>query len=207
MSGAGAHDEAFAAFVADARRGLGRVAYLLCGNWHSAEDVVQTVLVRMYGHWERVSTRGDAYAYARRAVVHAVVDERRRPWRRESPVAEPPDAVLHGTDFHGTDFHGTVLQGTVLQGTVLHGTVLHGGDAPGSPALDALARIPARQRAVVVLRYLEGLSVAEVAAELGISAGTVKSQAARGLDAIRDQLPGQAAAANQGRTAGRGGRR
>lgn len=181
MARSAAHDEGFAAFVADARPGLGRVAYLMCGNWHSAEDAVQAVLERMYGRWERVAAQGDAYAYARRAVVNAVVDERRRPWRRERSVADPPDAAGVGCGPGGP-----------------------GPEGREGAALDALARIPARQRAVVVLRYLEGLSVAEVAAELGVSEGTVKSQAARGLDAVRVQLPARSHTA-EGR-AGRGDR-
>lgn len=180
MARSAAHDAGFAAFVADARPGLGRVAYLMCGDWHSAEDAVQVVLERMYGRWERVAAQGDAYAYARRAVVHAVVDQRRRPWRRERSVAEPPDTGGGG------------------------GPGWAGSEGRDGAALEALARIPARQRAVVVLRYLEGLSVAEVAAELGVSEGTVKSQAARGLDAVRVQLPARSRTA-EGR-AGRGDR-
>ncbi|MGQ0463776.1 MAG: SigE family RNA polymerase sigma factor [Sporichthyaceae bacterium] len=158
--GRGSEDDAeFVAFVVSAQPRLTRIAYLMGGDWQQAEDVVQTVLVRLYPKFAKVAAGGDPFGYVRAGLLNAVIDERRRPWRRERSV---PDFA--------EDAIGSV----------------QGVDA--ADAVAALAQIPARQRAVVVLRYLEGLSVAEVAHELGISEGTVKSQAARGIAAVRAAL-------------------
>lgn len=157
--GRGSADDEFVAFVTTAQPRLTRIAYLMAGDWQQAEDVVQTVLARLYPRWSKVSERGDPAGYVRAALLNAVIDERRRPWRRERSVPDFADdaaATAQAVDAHD--------------------------------AVAALARIPARQRAVVVLRYLEGLSVAEVAHELGISEGTVKSQAARGIAAVRTAM-------------------
>ncbi|MGQ0847047.1 MAG: SigE family RNA polymerase sigma factor [Sporichthyaceae bacterium] len=153
-----ADDAEFVAFVAASQPRLTRIAYLMCGDWQRAEDVVQTVLARLYPRWSRVCAKGDPLAYVRQSLLNAVIDERRRPWRRERPVAEFAEDV-------------SVPASDVDLGAVA-----------------ALARIPARQRAVVVLRYVDGLSIAETAHELGISEGTVKSQAARGIAALRAAL-------------------
>lgn len=148
-------DEQFAAFVTSWQRRLERTAYLLCGDRHRAQDVVQTVLVRMYLRWPRVADC--AVAYARRSIANAVVDERRRPWRREVPVDAMPESFAPQTAPVGIE------------------------DAA------LLAALGARQRAVVVLRYVEDLDVEATAAALGISTGTVKSQAARALAALRER--------------------
>ena len=161
MSGDSTSDDAFTAYVAVARDELGRLAYLMCGDWHQAEDIVQNVLGRVYVRWERICRGGDPHAYVRRCLVNGFLDERRRPWRREHAVAEM--------------------------------SAEHDHAAPPAPERDeelraAIAALPPRQRTVVVLRYVEDRSVGEVATELGISPGTVKSQAARALDTIRARI-------------------
>lgn len=147
----------FAAYYAARYRALRRTAYLLCGDWHEAEDLTQAAFVRLYLAWGRVRA-GGAHAYARRVLLNEFLSERRR--TREQPVEALPDRP---------------------------------GPAAGSPddRLDlsaALRAVPPQQRAVVVLRYWEGLSVQQTAALLGIAPGTVKSQAARGLAALRTHV-------------------
>ena len=78
-------DEAFTEYVVARRAHLRRTAYLICGDWHAAEDLVQTALTRLYTAWPRVIRRDAVEAYARRIIVRAHVDEGRRPWRRETP--------------------------------------------------------------------------------------------------------------------------
>lgn len=150
----------FSAFVMQARPKLARIAYLMCGDWHRAEDVVQVVLMRLYPHWSRVNEQGDPHRYVRRALLHALIDEQRRPWRRERPV-EITDAYL---------------------------PAMVCAEPTEAAAVAALATLPPRQKAVIVLRYIEGMSLAEVALELRISEGTVKSQAARGLASLRHMM-------------------
>ncbi|RKT84689.1 RNA polymerase sigma-70 factor, sigma-E family [Saccharopolyspora antimicrobica] len=156
-------ERAFREFAGERALWLRRSAYLLCGDWHLAEDLVQNTLLKLYRAWRRVDL-STVDSYARRALLRVWLDERRRPWRRaERNDADPPET----------------------------------GDAAGDPAvlgqrawrrdavLRALAEVPPRQRAVLVLRYWEDLPTAEVAAALGCSEGTVKSQASRGLQNLR----------------------
>ena len=76
-------DAEFEAYVAAARPRLRRLAYSLCGDWHAADDVVQTALAKLYVVWPRVARASDQDAYVRRAVARTTIDESRRPWRRE----------------------------------------------------------------------------------------------------------------------------
>lgn len=158
-TGAGLDDE-FAAFVLSAQRRLRRVAYLVCGDWHRAEDIVQTALAQVYARWDRIRREDGPEGYAHRAVVNAAIDERRRPWRRERATDVLPDRAAPVDD----------------------------GVTPA--VLEALATLPKRQRAVVVLRYVEDIDVEQTAALLGISTGTVKSQASKGLASLRAHLTG-----------------
>ena len=148
------------------RRGsLLRTATLLSsGNPHRAEDLVQTVLLRMYLSWARI--RDDTRdAYARKMLVNAHLDDRRRPHvRRELTRAEVPDVVAEAVDPDDTD----------------------------AAVFRALAEIPPRMRAAVILRHVHDVSVAEAADALGCSEGTVKSQTARGLAQLRAALNGTA---------------
>jgi RNA polymerase sigma-70 factor (sigma-E family) len=154
------HDDEFERFVRD-RRGqlVGTATVLTAGDGFLAEDLVQGTLVRLYLAWGRARS-GNVDAYARRVLVNAFIDHRRRPFvRRERAVATLPDTATS---------RGAALDDTEL--------------------LTALAALPPRMRAAVVLRHVEDLSVEDVATALGCSAGTVKSQTARGLAKLRDAL-------------------
>ncbi|HEU5032641.1 MAG TPA: SigE family RNA polymerase sigma factor [Spirillospora sp.] len=153
-------DEEFTAYVTARTPWLRRVAYLLCQDWHRADDLVQTAITRLYLHWRRASAAGNLDGYARTVLVRVFLAEQRGGWRRRVRlVAEAPDGP--------------------------------GGTADLDGALDlrdALAALPPRQRAAVVLRFYCDLSVEQTADVLGCTAGTVKSQTARGLDALRRTL-------------------
>jgi RNA polymerase sigma-70 factor (sigma-E family) len=145
----------------DARRShLRRTAYLICGDWHLAEDLVQTALVKLYIAWGRIHIDGAEDAYVRRIIVRAYLDERRRPWRREK-------VGLDSFDLAGPE-----------------SLALEDADA----LMTALKALPARQRATVVLRYWYGLSVEETADDLNCSTGTVKSQTSRAVESLRKAL-------------------
>lgn len=154
-------DQEFSDLVHAAWPSLYRTAYLLLGDHGQAEDLVQTALARTYARWGSVRDVAAAPAYARRVVVTtATTWFRRRGFRGETP----------------TD---------VLPGRA------HADGAVGErlDLVAALATLPRRQRAVVVLRFYEDLSVTETAAVLGISEGTVKSQTSHALDKLRAALP------------------
>jgi RNA polymerase sigma-70 factor (sigma-E family) len=161
-------DEEFSAFVAARRLDLLRSACLLtAGDTHRAEDLVQTALARLYVAWPRVRRSGTQAAYAWRIVVNAHLDEVRRPrWRREQSVAEPPD--------------GPASQPP--------GALPAGLD--GEDVRAALAALPPRMRAAIVLRHWMDLSVGETASLLNCSEGTVKSQTAKAAARLRDLLAG-----------------
>ncbi|MEV4311746.1 SigE family RNA polymerase sigma factor [Actinocrispum sp. NPDC049592] len=140
-----------------------RTAFLLCGDWHRADDLAQTAFVALHRRWRKVRDRGALDAYVRRTVVRAMIDESRRPWRRERYVEEMPEPPQSGAEVGDTVATRTAL-------------------------VDGLKRVPPRQRAVLVLRFLEGLDVSATAEALKCSEGTVKSQTARGLAALREAL-------------------
>jgi len=155
-------DEAdFEAFVASRSAALRRTAYLICGDWHGAQDIVQNALTKLYLVWRRVEKRDSIDAYARQIVVRCALDEKRRGWRRERPVATLPERVDQGSS--GSDDRDRLLA--------------------------ALAVVPQQQRAALVLRFWEDLSIAETARILGISEGSVKSATSRGMDNLRRSLP------------------
>jgi RNA polymerase sigma-70 factor (sigma-E family) len=152
---------------------LRRSAFLLCGDWYLAEDLVQATLMKMHGAWSRLADRHQPVSYARKTLLRCWLDERRKPWRRtehrDGAVPERADAVADPAFVH---------QQTALRDDLLR-------------ALSALAP---RQRAVLVLRFFESLSVAETADALGCTEGTVKSQTAHGLAAMRTALADLSAA-------------
>jgi RNA polymerase sigma-70 factor (sigma-E family) len=163
-------DEAeFREFAAARLARLRRVGYLICGDWHLAEDAVSTVLVKVYQDWVRLKRVDNLDGYVRTMLVRAIVDERRRPWRRETPAQEPGEA---GAGEPGAGWSW---------GEAVHDRVVLGR---------ALRAVPPRRRAVIVLRFFEGLSVAETAEAMGCSVGTVKSQTAHALETLRRLLPG-----------------
>ena len=149
----------FDAFVRARSRPLLQASWLLTGDWQLAEDLLQTSLVKVYLSWGRIRKSGNAEAYARRVLVTTYVTARRRRWRGEVATAVLPDRPEGGDEFAGVDLRHAVT--------------------------DALQQLPRRQRAVVVLRYYCDLSERDVAEALGCSEGTVKSQAAKGLAALR----------------------
>jgi RNA polymerase sigma-70 factor (sigma-E family) len=154
------HDDEFESFVRRRRGHLVRTATALtAGDGFLAEDLVQGSLVRLYLAWGRARS-GNVEAYARRVLVNAFIDHRRRPFvRRERTVDTLPDAAVAG-----------------------------GGELDDTRLLHALAGLPSRMRAAVVLRHVEDLSVEDVAEVLGCSTGTVKSQTARGIAKLREAL-------------------
>ena len=154
-----AGDEAFTEFAAGSRTRLRNTAYLLCGDWDRASDHVQEGLIRVYVAWPRLVRNGGELSYARKAVVSAFLDSSRRRSSRERPAEPDP------TRASGDDVASTVADRAAL--------------------MAALARLPERQRACVVLRYFEDLDVRATAAVLGCGEGTVKSQTSRALSSLR----------------------
>lgn len=149
--------EDFRGFVAARQRSLLRTAWLLTGNWFSAEDLVQTALLRAWPHWRRIAGSGGADAYVRRIMVNKLLDWRHRRWNGEVPTDPLPEiAAAPESD---VDLHHVLVR--------------------------AVGGLPPRQRAVVVLRYFDDLSEADTADALGCATGTVKSQAAKALTALR----------------------
>jgi RNA polymerase sigma-70 factor (sigma-E family) len=139
-----------------------RVAWLLTGDAHLAEDLLQTVLARIWPKWSRIAAENPE-AYARKALVHTHASWWRRRWRGELPHGELPDRAAVSDPFAAVDLEDALAA--------------------------AIRSLPVRQRAVVVLRYFEDLSVAETAAVLRCSEGTVKSQASKALHSLRSRLP------------------
>lgn len=154
------HDDALREFIAARRGPLLRSAFLLCGDVHEAEDLVQSTLVKVVLAGRRLDRIDNIEAYTRRTLMSVFISSRRRLWRREHPHAAPPDTTEAA--------HGDLDMSLAVR--------------------TALAEVPPRQRAVLVLRYWEDLSVEETAHILGVSTGTVKSQSARGLATLRSAL-------------------
>jgi RNA polymerase sigma-70 factor (sigma-E family) len=151
-------DERFAVWASDRIAGLHRTAYLLCGDWHTAEDCVQEALARVAVRWTRIERVDNPDAYVRRVLVNTVRERRRRRSAGELPTDQFHDlAVADGSQAR----------------------------ADRDELLAALRELPRRQRAAVVLRYFDGLTEAETAAVLSCSVGTVKSQTSRALDKLR----------------------
>jgi RNA polymerase sigma-70 factor (sigma-E family) len=153
-------DTAFADYFAARSDAMRRTAYLLCGDWHRAEDLVQVMFTKLYLAWRRITRHEALDAYARQTLVRTFLSERRLGWfRKESVTHEPADTAVPGV-----------------------------GPEDRMVLLAALRQVPPGQRAVLVLRYWEDMSVEETAKALKCSTGTVKSQAARGLQTLRDLL-------------------
>ena len=153
-------EAAYTELVAARAHSLRRTAYLMCGDWHQAEDLTQTVLIKLYRVWGRVQRRDALDGYLRRALIRACIDAKRHKNRRESPYGELPELLT--TNEPAYEERDALIK--------------------------ALASVGPGQRAVLVLRYWEDLSVEETAGILGLSPGTVKSQSARGLAVLRGVL-------------------
>lgn len=148
----------FLDFAAAAGPRMRRTAFLLCGDWDRAGDIVQEALIRLYIVWPRLEPGPGMTSYARRTVLNVNAEWARRRSNQEIVSEVVPQQIVQDTA-------AGVTERLVL--------------------MQALASLPPRQRACVVLRYYEDLSVAEVARLLGCREGTVKSQTARGLLALR----------------------
>ncbi|MFE6746143.1 SigE family RNA polymerase sigma factor [Kitasatospora purpeofusca] len=158
--GSGVRELGFEGFAATRWRRLVRTAYLLTGDYHEAEDVVQATLAKVFRSWARIGRLDEPDAYVHRALVNNNLSRHRRRRVRQLLVPVLPERA-HGAGAG----HRDVEERSVL--------------------LQALAELPPRQRAVVVLRYWEDMSEQQVAEVLGCSAGNVKSQASRGLAKLR----------------------
>ncbi len=169
-------EQEFDAYFRARRDAVRRTAYLLCGDWHRADDHAQAAFVALHRHWRRIRDPGALDAWVRRTLVRAVVDESRRPWRRERPTDAPAPDRRPGPGVRGAALGAAAVEGPADGVTTRHVLV------------DGLRTVPPRQRAVLVLRFLEGLDVAATAEVLGCSTGTVKSQTAHGLAALRGAL-------------------
>lgn len=155
-------DRDFVAFYAERGDHLRNTAFLLCGDWHLAEDLTQIAFTKLYRSWHRLDRHDTLDQYARKVLLRAFLDERRRPWRREF-ATEPGSAELD--------------------------RATAGDDDTAHPGLHAaLMRIPKRRRAALVLRFWADLPVEQVADIMNCSTGTVKSQTARGLAQLRELL-------------------
>jgi RNA polymerase sigma-70 factor (sigma-E family) len=156
-------DADFAAYLAARQGSLLRTAYLLTGNRHDAEDLVQVAFAKLYLAWDKVRDRGSVDGYVRRILVNEHNSLWRRAWKRRE---SSQDHTAFEEPVHDSYDEGR-----------------------GSALWDIVQTLPRKARAVVVLRYYEELSEAETADALGISVGTVKSQTSRALATLRERAP------------------
>ncbi|MET7420116.1 SigE family RNA polymerase sigma factor [Dactylosporangium sp. NPDC005555] len=160
----------YTTYVAARLPALHRAAYLLCGgDKDRADDVVQVTITKLYRSWKRASRADNVDAYVHRMLVRTYIDEKRRLWSRVW-LLPPGDDASAGAGAEGAAEPYTTIDD---RGVVVA----------------ALRKLPPRQRAVLVLRFLLDRPVEEVAEILGCSVGTVKSQTSRGLAALRAMLP------------------
>ncbi|MEV4498152.1 SigE family RNA polymerase sigma factor [Micromonospora arborensis] len=152
----------FVEYVSARLPSLHRTAFLMCGDAHLADDVVQQTLTALYVHWRKVSRADNVDAYVHRMLVHKLVDEKRLSWAKVRLFGSTPEPERPVTP------HDEVAERDSL--------------------VAALAHLPRGQRTVLVLRFLCDLSLTDTAAAMGCSEGNVKSQTARALAAIRQVL-------------------
>jgi RNA polymerase sigma-70 factor (sigma-E family) len=152
-------DHEFAEFVDGRFTALQRFGYLLTGEWHLAEDLVQTSLTKVWFHRNSLRSGNALESYTRTVMVNTSTQWWRRKWRGETPTEQLPEP-------HAREQYGTVDDRDLL--------------------LRALATLPRRTRATLVLRYFEDLPEAEIAQIMGCSVGTVKSHVSRGLAKLRE---------------------
>jgi RNA polymerase sigma-70 factor (sigma-E family) len=142
--------------------GWRHTAYLMCRDWHLADDLVSTLLLKVFQHWATVAAAEQPDSYVRRILVRTVLDEWRKARHRELPVGIVPEraAAVTGDDLVAVRHEIVAL----------------------------VATLPAKRRHMIALRYLYDLSVEDTAARLGCSAGNVKSQTSRALDTLRAHM-------------------
>jgi RNA polymerase sigma-70 factor (sigma-E family) len=146
---------------------LRRLAYVLCNDAHRADDLVQQTITALFVRWPKIRTVTYLDGYVRSMLVNNFVSERRLAWAKVRLFGQPPELAV--PEDHGIEERSVVRA--------------------------ALARVPRRQRAVLVLRFIYDLPVAEVAQILGCSEGTVKSQTSHGLTTLRKLLDERSPAA------------
>ena len=151
--------DGFAAFVDARSPSLLRTAWLLTGDWFSAQDLVQAALAKTWPRWRHVLRRDDPEVYVRRVMINTYATWRRRRWNGEIPTADLPEQTTPQSGFDSSEQRQVLLL--------------------------ALAGLPRRQRAAVVLRYFDDLTEQQTAAVLGCAVGTVKSTTARALVTLR----------------------
>ncbi|MBF9130748.1 SigE family RNA polymerase sigma factor [Plantactinospora sp. S1510] len=152
-------DKEFADYYAARGARMRTTAFLLCGDWYLAEDLTQIAFTKLYRAWRGIDRHEVLDQYVRRILLRVFLDEKRRPWRRE----------------HSSGHESAQLDRPVAAPDIESRLVLRA----------ALAALPPRQRAVLVLRFWEDLSIEQAAEVLGVPGGTVKSQTARGLERLR----------------------
>ena len=152
-------NDEFTGFAAARAGRLREIAFLMCGDWHQAQDLTQQTLTKVYVAWRRIRSRDNVDAYARRVLLRELLNERRLRRSSERPVADVPEAPAVSSD---PDLRLTLLQ--------------------------ALATIPPKRRAVIILRYWDDHSVERVAEIMQITTSAVKSLTARGLADVRAVL-------------------
>ncbi|TDC34051.1 SigE family RNA polymerase sigma factor [Kribbella albertanoniae] len=155
-------DAEFTEFALATARRMRRTAYLMCGDWHRAEDATQDALVKVYRRWGHLQRDGRLVSYANHAVVSAVLDQSRRRWRSE------------------------VVGGVERADTASPDATLIVDDR--SVVIQAMSKLPAGQRSCLVLRFYVDLSVEQTAEILGTSTSTVRSQTSRGIAHLRNLL-------------------
>ena len=154
----------FDAYVLARGRDLYRTAYLLTGDHHRAEDLVQTALAKAWPHWEKITSRAEPspHAYVRRILLTTYIAWWRRRWNNEHPTERLPEPSADAGRTPAVDLAARRVDLT-----------------------QALAALPRGQRAVIVLRYFDDLTEAQTAAALGCSVGSVKTQTSRALAKLR----------------------
>lgn len=158
-------DRDFVEYVSGRLARLHRTAYFLCGDEHRADDLVQATLISLYGNWASASRADNLGGFVHRILVRRFIDEKRSAWSRVLLRDRLPDSTEPPDETYTNRY----------------------------AVMAALRKLPAGQRAVVVLRYYSDLSVEQTASALGCSVGNVKSQCARGLAALRIHLASAAA--------------
>jgi RNA polymerase sigma-70 factor (sigma-E family) len=171
-SGPSARDLEFEQYMAARQPSLLRTAYLLTGDRHSAEDLVQTALAKLYLSWDKVHRRELVDGYVRRILVNEHNSLWRRAWKRREVSTDTLPDLTGVADSHDHGERAALWQ--------------------------FVQTLPRKQRAVVVLRYYEDLSEAEIADVMGISVGTVKSQCSRALASLRERVHSQPSLSREG---------
>jgi RNA polymerase sigma-70 factor (sigma-E family) len=156
-------DDEFADYVAARLPSLRRLAFLLCQDWHRADDLAQAAAIKAYTHWARAARADNTDAYVNAILVREFLHERRSGWARRVTLTDPPDTAACQAD------HDSSLD-----------------------LRSAVVALPPRQRAVLVLRFYCDLNVYQTAEALGCTPGTVKSQTAKALDSLRRAMGGVA---------------